>query len=1314
MSFLHGITDLKGLGALSPEIRKKITESKSTIEQVLKQANHFSGLGLLTRTAKKTLSFEDVVQQYNKGISDSEIKAWVWYKRSMGVPMRGWEKWYISGTDVTEQVVTTSDTIIKDNHFRDIRSVTRNTVLGKYIKTHNYSETLKYYIYRSESGLQYVSANDTKIQKSGFTTSQKALQELISKGALFYLDSEVVPYPVYAYGNMYERELQLEKDKQAILEHFGVDVYDNHSKIVRESRPEQLTITSPDPKQRPIVTAISDFAQEVTVFSIDQVREEFMDVEKAEELKYVNGKTERKTNKEKIHLNFDGELKYALQDVFIKWLFTLNADNDFKKSGAVEIADYYLLNKPLRNDDLTPDQKSELKANARNEGEELFARFLNEVLTFKDQQRLDYTWNRIYNGQSDIAHKRIPVGFECSAMFKSGILQITDIQREGIAFMEAVGSGICAFDVGVGKTMTAIVNLANAISSGKCKRPIVVVPKPTYKKWIGEIIGYTDRRTNEFVPGVLSYTGVTINDWSNLGVDVIKSLNLTKAVPEKSITLLTYEGFKKIGFSERVMDEMLDELINILGQSNEKTARDKELDYQKFREMIGTGNKGSVADIDSLGFDYIVIDEAHRCKNVFAGVKADEERGKRYNITGAVSETGQKAFFLCNFIQRRYGRNIMLLTATPFTNSPVEIYSMLSLVAHESMSKAGILNIDTFFDLFVIPTLEFAANYKEEIVEKEVVKSFTNRLVLQRLIHNHILYKTGEEAGVKRPCKVNLPRVNETHDGRIMRLSPAKQILTYLKMTERQRINQNAIVALAKNATQGKLDMGNLFRAIAYSLDNALSPFLYKDTPEDHIDFVENSPKIRYVIECIATVKKWHEERGETCSGQVIYMNRGKKFFPMIKQYMEEKHGFKKGVLYDKTKVDEIEVISSEINDTRKELIKEAFLEGIVKVIIGTATIREGIDLQKKGTVIYNCYPEWNPTDIRQLEGRIWRQGNLFGYVRIVMPLVQDSMDVFVFQKLEEKTGRINDIWFKGNRGNVLDLESLDPNEVKLALITDVDRLVKMFFDQEKETVEKELRRADASIKIIRDIDYDIRQYNEYRGKSLSLISDFYSRLLRSSFLKEIPEDNLSKSDKEKIKKVKDLKEAIELVQQSPMQDDKDILAILRRIENSQGDLQIWLNNTYIINYYKEYVSTVKKAERNILKPKGFSISDDLKKVLEAYNNDKLAIEQKKKLFEGGENSERWESLREEIKAKKSTLAVDGKNATERAEDFAKLNYLLSFRASDVKADACSLPDPNQAMEVEPKSAAPAFDFELEALALEIELELLDFSVSGL
>jgi hypothetical protein len=863
---------------------------------------------------------------------------------------------------------------------------------------------------------------------------------------------------------------------------------------------------------------------------------------------------------------------------------------------------------------------------------------------------------------------------------------------------------MCTLDVGVGKTACAIATLANFIYSGKCKRPIVVVPKPTYKKWINEIFGFEDKKSGEFISGILSHTGIQLNDWYNLGTDVVKRINLNKPVPEKSITVVTYEGFRKLGFGDSVSDELFVELVNILGQSKEKTARDKEIEYQKFREMIGVGLKDTVADVDVVGFDYVVIDEAHRCKNVFSGVKADEDGNKRYNIQSATSETGQKAFLILNYIQRKYGRNTMLLTATPFTNSPLEIYSMLSLVAYESLNKSGIYNIDTFFDLFVLPTIEWTANYKEEIVEKEVIKSFTNRRILQKLIYNHILYKTGEEAGVKRPKKINLPMLYDAVTGNRERLVHEKQVLTYINMTPKQRENQNKIVALAKSSTQGKLDMGNLFRALAYSLDNALSPFILNGSPEDYKDFVNESPKIKYVMDCIKSVKEWHEQNNEPVSGQVIYMNRGKQFFSLIKQYLENEVGFQKGVMFEKTKVDEVEIISSEINDNRKEIIKEAFLEGVVKIIIGTATIREGIDLQKRGTVIYDCYPEWNPTDIRQLEGRIWRQGNRFAYVRIVMPLVQDSMDVFVFQKLEEKTSRINDIWFKGDRGNVLDLESLDPEEIKLALITDVDRLVRMFFDQEKEQMSREIARADRAIEMIEEIKDDIEEYNRYRGESLDAIRKYYECLLNSEHFDNsaVAEPDFEQSQKAKtFKKAKELKEEIEQFLNASTFEDKDILSIGRKIENSYNVLHVYMDRSWYLKYFKEYVSKVRKTERTILKPKGFSIESDLTKVLDAYKLEKEAVMKKADLYKGEVNSERWKSLRKEIVDKKSALQVEGKTASDRADEFAKLNYLLAYKAEDI-------PAAEPRMMPEMPSLTPSMnELELEALALEVELELL-------
>ena len=601
--------------------------------------------------------------------------------------------------------------------------------------------------------------------------------------------------------------------------------------------------------------------------------------------------------------------------------------------------------------------------------------------------------------------------------------------------------------------------------------------------------------------------------------------------------------------------------------------------------------------------------------------------------------------------------------------------------------------------------MEWTANYKEEIVEKEVIRSFTNRLILQKLIYNHILYKTGEEAGVKRPFKVNLPKLyDKSPDGKMLKLSPTKQILTYIEPTVKQRRNQQAIVSLAQSATSGKLNMGDLFRALAYSLDNALSPYLYvgnPDRPENYKEFVEESPKILFACECCRTVKEYHEKLAKNpsadipqvlkeVSGQVMYMNRGRQYFKFIKEYLEKEIGYQKNVLYNNTRFDEVEILDSSISDIKKENVKEAFLEGIVKIIIGTATIREGIDLQKRGTVIYNLYPDWNPTDIRQLEGRIWRQGNEFAFVRSVMPLVQDSMDVFVFQKLEEKTGRINDIWFKADRGNVLDVESLDPQEVKLALITDVGRITALYFDEERREVERELSRANANLSQVNKVKEAISQYLADKDELVVWINKFYNESLAKHWIfdnqqveKKLSEYKDAPDEKEQTKKIKDfqkksevLKTEIEKIQTSSAVSDNDLLECARKI---QREVQ-YFGNYWIVNEFKESMTSVYKIERTILKPKRLSIFDNMSGLESELKKDVMNAESKLANYKGGqhgETSKRFQELHKEIEAKKETLAVKGKSPLERAEDFAKLNYLLQYLKDDYDPETCTFPEPN-------------------------------------
>lgn len=1265
MGYIEGISGVNNLGALPNFYSKLINKNRGSISKVLKRADKLNGLGKLPQTTKKTLSFNDVVRLYNAGISEDEIRAWVWYRRSIGIPMHGWEKYFIdSSTGQAENLlIVKQETLIKDNHFRDLKFVPSGTVLGKKInKTHKY-DTTTYQFFRDSEGIKMVDINHIQDSSSNIKTDPEKLDDLIKNGVLYYLGGELLPYPIYAYGNMYDRELELKKDEKYIIETYGKSVFKNHKKVIEESKPELLSITNPDPKQRPKILSVSKFAMNT---------EEGIDT-RIEELRAETG------------LVMD--TKTTLLSAFQTWLRSLDR-SEFEESSAYNIIYYYLDNHNAPRDS-SPEEKAELKLSTRNEGERLFDRFLHEALSFEEQQKLDYTWNRMYNGQSNIAHHKIPIGFEASSRFQNFDFELRPAQREGIAFMEMVGSGIIAYDVGVGKTITAIAEIANSLHSGKCKRPLIIVPNPTYKKWINEIIGSNDDK-GEFIEGMLSGTKIKINDWYNLGTSYLrkiidievengkpkisthpdKNTEFLKPVAEKSITLVTYEGFKKIGFGNQVANELFYELVNILNQSNvEKSARDTEIEYQKYREKIGVGLKDTVADIDVLGFDYIVIDEAHNCKNIFAGVKKNKEGHKRFGMQGAVSESGIKAFFLTNYLQRKFGRNVMLLTATPFTNSPLEIYSMLSLVAYQGLHDMKMYNINDFFERHVLETTEDVVNYKEEIVQKDVVKSFNNRLLLQKLIYNHINYKTGDEAGVRRPCKINLPKVNEMKDGLMKKLPPNRQVLTYLRMTDRQRKNQNAILSYARNATAKG---GEILKAMNYSLNNAFHPSLFdRMAPENYKEFVEESPKIQYTIECIRSVKEYHEQRNESVSGQVIYSNRGRDYFPFIKEYLEKEVGYKRDVKWNKYKVDEVEIIDSSVSQNKKEKIKEAFLDGACKIIIGTASIREGIDLQKKGTAIYNLYPDWNPTDIRQLEGRIWRQKNEYGYVRIVMPLVQDSMDVFIFQKLEEKTSRINDIWFRGDRGNVLDLESLDPEEVKFALLTDIVAIAATILKKEIKIQERKINIIEGNISTLKDFKRHYNQYENYKTRLDDAIKRKATEMADLEYIRSKPsEEKLRKLDKENREKIKkDIElydELTKFLGKTPF-DDRELLAIARKLQRRFMHFE-----TYSVSYFKESLAVVKKAERTILASKGYTVDDDIDKVIKDYQGD---LEKEMETLKEIQSEKHKKEVERGVQEKKSAMKISGKTIDERVEEFKKLNHLLSFKFSDIDPQVCILPD---------------------------------------
>lgn len=1171
-----------------PEKKKNIERvvndiKKAKAEKTIRQINGEPEIAS-EACPSDTLCFEEILKQYNTNISEDELKAWVWYKRVSG-------------------------------GFNDER-----VILNKKNGWSNYVIPLN--------------------------EAEKHLKGWMEKGILCYYNEGYLPSVLYYAENIYERQATLLKEKEAIIKTHGQAQYERQLKGLENVQLSKLTLTDPVVENRLFIKPDSAFAKEIYIRQLADGT--VLSAYSAEKRGFVPSAV---------------PLVSAFQD----WLRTV-PKTDFKKSTPYDITAYYLNGStPSRHYDKA--EKLRLRQNAKMEGDRFFVKFLAEAITREDQLAIEQTWNARYNGYVEIDYFKVPVAFTCSSTFKNKPLFIRSVQREGLGFINVQGSGCIAYDVGLGKTMTGILAIAQAMEMGQCKRPFIVVPNQTYKNWLTEIRGVVDK-------GKVSLTGLIpqyqVIDLYNLGTDYLDQLKddngTIRPVPEYSISVITYEGFNRLSFGEETWKKIGEEFYSILNQGIDKR-RDVEKLHQRIEEMMGRGIRGGMVDIEILGFDFLIVDEAHAMKKAFTQVKGevkgdDESREKgSYEIrSGEPSMTALRGFMISQYIQQQNKmRNVLLLTATPFTNSPLEIYSILALIGYKQLEKWGIKNIKQFFDTFIKTSNELIINAKLRPERREIVLGFHNLIALQQLIYKFISYKTGEDAKIQRPNKIVLPMLNKREGDAIVPLPLEEQISTNLAMTPEQReymgdvesyvrgltslrhfcVNPNAYededpenaesskgeLLDEKNLSEDEEEGTRILRGMSFARQLALSPYLYACNPNHnptYEQYIETSPKLQYVIECIRSVKLYHEEHGQEVSGQVIYMNAGVHFFPLIKQYLVNKIGYKE---------DEVGIIKSGMSAAKKEGIKERFLAGDVKIIIGSASIKEGINLQTRSTVLYNCWLDWNPTDVKQLEGRIWRFGNMFANVRIVNPLMEDSIDTFIFQKLQEKTSRINEIWYRAGKSNTLNLEEFNPAELKMGLITDPFALAELVLLGEREKLQDEITGLTNQKTVLEEIAEQRDIFNKHIGHIKEVVNKY----------KPLKEDSSGRSLETIFKIFKDYLNDV--------------------------DAEHTYQDQIIYDQVRKANAAIKRGVEQVLAPRGLDITFDLQKATAQIDKD---IEKFKLFMDETTGDEAIKKKGNEIIEERIKKGYKSKSVAERVKEFASLNdsllgELMIYQTEDAK-----------------------------------------------
>lgn len=263
--------------------------------------------------------------------------------------------------------------------------------------------------------------------------------------------------------------------------------------------------------------------------------------------------------------------------------------------------------------------------------------------------------------------------------------------------------GINGFDVGLGKTFTALAAAQYVQSIGVKKKTVFVVPNSVLSNWRREasrafesmddclFIGLEVDKAGKARVNPSSYARDFTRVMENRHRKIFCTLEAFTLLPMKDETIEAYESY-------------LGDIDASFAGSDKKA--DDERAASKLADVTGTAGAKSSAFpfFEDLGIDSLVADEGHMFKN---SKDTLDFSGAKFLSVAEASQRGRdmqmKAWFVRGLTPA--GDGVLPLTATPITNSPLEIYSMLTLAVGEKKVHdlcMGVKGADEFMDAMCI------------------------------------------------------------------------------------------------------------------------------------------------------------------------------------------------------------------------------------------------------------------------------------------------------------------------------------------------------------------------------------------------------------------------------------------------------------------------------------------------------------------------------------------------------------------------------------------------------------------------------------
>lgn len=321
------------------------------------------------------------------------------------------------------------------------------------------------------------------------------------------------------------------------------------------------------------------------------------------------------------------------------------------------------------------------------------------------------------------------------------------------AFIRRMGrnfSGINGFGVGLGKTLSALASVAHVQNIGAKKKTAFIVPNSVLSNWRKEATNvYSSTDDCLFV-------GLTVNAKTGkakvASSDYDRDLNIIRENRHRKI-FMTMEAFQRLRLKDETI-EGYERFMRAVDASFAESEDKKSDEVAKGKAMrlvalLKEGKSGATPFLEDLGIDSIVIDEAHHHKN---SASTSQFKSAKFLALAPSASRGIDAQAKAWYIRGRspLKDGVLLLTATPITNSPLEIYAMLSLaVGRDRVNDMamGIKGADAFMEVMTRVESEEDETVDGIVRDTRIFKGLENVAILRKALGDVAVIKDADSVG---------------------------------------------------------------------------------------------------------------------------------------------------------------------------------------------------------------------------------------------------------------------------------------------------------------------------------------------------------------------------------------------------------------------------------------------------------------------------------------------------------------------------------------------------------------------------------------